>query len=79
MVPTTCPAVTSSPSFTVSVASRPGYFADDVHLRRFDAAVGFHDALGHIAAAQAIYQCFHRFAGFFEGVLLLRLGVCPDD
>ena len=27
MVATTCPAVTSSPSSTVSVASRPGYFA----------------------------------------------------
>ena len=28
MVATTCPAVTSSPSSTVSVASRPGYFAE---------------------------------------------------
>ena len=27
MVPTTCPAVTSSPSFTLSVAKRPEYFA----------------------------------------------------
>src|SRR5262249_28439556 len=27
MVATTCPAVTSSPSFTFTVASRPGYFA----------------------------------------------------
>ena len=50
-----------------------------VHFRRFDAAVRFHDPLGHIAAAQAIYQRFYRCSRFFERILLVRLRVRADD
>src|SRR5271166_6060561 len=36
-------------------------FRRDVHLCRFDTAVGFHDPLGHVAAAQVIDQRFDCF------------------
>ena len=56
-----------------------GIFCRDIDLRSFEAAVGFHDPLRHIDTAQPIYQRFYRCAGFFERVLLLRLGVRLDD
>ena len=50
-------------------------FRRDVDLRGLDAAVRFHDPLGHVAAPQAIDQRFYRRAGFFDRVLLCRLGL----
>jgi hypothetical protein len=54
-------------------------FCRDIDLRRFEAAVGFHDPLRHIDTTQTVYQRLYRCAGFFERALLLRLGVRPDD
>ena len=50
-----------------------GIFCRDVDLRGLDAAVRFHDSLWHIAAAQARDEGFHRCAGSFDRVSLLRL------
>ena len=44
-------------------------FCRNVHLGRFDPAIRFHDAIGHVFAAEAIDQRFHRFASLFERVL----------
>ena len=54
-------------------------FRRHIHLRRFDATVGFHDALGHVAATQVIYQRFDRLLGFFDRLWRLRLGMGPDN
>ena len=56
----------------------PRVFGGDVDLGGLEPPIRFHDPLGHIAAAQAIYQCFYLCAGFFHGVWLLRLRVAPD-
>ena len=50
-------------------------FGGDIDLGGFEPPIRFHDPLGHIAAAQAIYQCFYLCAGFFDRVWLLRLRV----
>src|SRR5271166_3608350 len=54
-------------------------FRRDVHLCRFDTAVGFRDPLGHVAAAQVIDQRFDCFLCIFNGLWRFLLGVGPGD
>ena len=76
MVATTCPAVTSSPSFTVTVASRPGYFAATSTSVASSRPFDFTIPLGHVAAAQPRNKAFQVFSGPFDRAWLRRLSVC---
>jgi hypothetical protein len=58
-----------------------GIFCRDIDLRRFDAAVRFHDSIGHVAAAQARDECLHLGSQLLGGAFLrpLRLRSCRFD
>src|SRR5262249_30857040 len=51
-------------------------FRGHIHLSRFNAAVGFHYAFGHVAATKAIHQRFYCLTGFLKWIWLRRLRLC---